>query len=72
MAEESMMEQTRRLLRDSEQTIPEVYAGLAKQGSDITFFWLRKFSSGGVKDPSVNRVEALHRYLTGKSLTETI
>lgn len=34
----------------------------------IPFYWLKKFSGGQVKDPSVNRVQALYEFLTGKSL----
>lgn len=62
------MEKTRRLLRESGKALPEVYAELHSSGSEISYFWLRKFSSGTVKDPSVNRVEELYRYLTGHSL----
>lgn len=66
---ESLMERTRRLLHDSDKSLPEIYADLANNGSSITYYWLRKFSSGGIPDPSVNRVEELYRYLTnGKTL----
>jgi hypothetical protein len=66
--DETLMERTRRLLRESNRSLPEVYADLNNRGSTITYFWLRKFSSGEVRDPSVNRVEELHRYLTGRPL----
>lgn len=66
--QETLMEQTRRLLRECGRSVPQVYAELNANGSDISFYWLRKFSAGRVKDPSVNRIEELHRHLTGKSL----
>lgn len=34
----------------------------------ISFYWLRKFSSGNFSDPSVNRVQELYEYLTGEPL----
>lgn len=34
----------------------------------IPFFWLRKFASNTFKNPSVNRVQYLYEYLTGKTL----
>jgi len=69
MEEQTLMELTRQLLRESDRTLPEIYAELHSKGSTITYFWLRKFSSGNVSNPSVNRVEELYRHLTGKSLT---
>lgn len=69
---ESFMSTTLRLMKESPQTMPEIYAGLRNQGSSITFSWLKKFSCGEISDPSVNRVEELHRYLTGKTLTEVV
>jgi len=64
--QESFMEVTRRLLRDSEKSIADIHAELHNTGSEITFYWLRKFSSGDIKDPSVNRVEELYTFLTGE------
>lgn len=66
--EDSLMVRTRQLLRDSGKSLPVIHAELHAQGSDITFYWLRKFASGAVKDPSVNRVEELYTYLAGKPL----
>ena len=68
LVEESFMDKTRRLLKESDKSLPDIHAELHAQGSDITYYWLRKFSSGDVKDPSVNRVEGLYRYLTGGQL----
>lgn len=69
---ESFMECTRRLLQEADKSLPDIHADLKNQGSDITYFWLRKFSSGQVKDPSVNRVEELYVYLTGEPVLSTI
>lgn len=64
------MVKTKALLRDSERTLPEIYASLCMDDEfEITYFWLRKFSSGMVKDPSVNKVQILYEHLTGKTLT---
>jgi hypothetical protein len=62
---ETLMEATLRLLRESPLSIPEIHAGMKEQGSEVTFYWLRKFSSGNVKHPSVNRVEELYVFLCG-------
>lgn len=71
--EESLMDATLRLLRDNPKTLPTVYAELHELGSHITFSWLRKFSAGHIKDPSVNRIEELYRYLTdGKPASEHV
>lgn len=34
----------------------------------IPYFWLKKFKAGEIPNPSVNRVEALFKALTGKAL----
>lgn len=65
---ETLMERTHRLLREDSRSLPDIFADLREQGSTITFYWLRKFSSGAFKDPSVNRVEELHQHLTGRPL----
>ena len=66
--ERSLMEETRHLLRTCGRSLPDVHAELKNAGSSIGFYWLRKFSSGDVEDPSVNRVEELYRHLTGQAL----
>lgn len=69
---ESLMERTLRLLREHPDSVPSIYAALKAQGSEISFGWLNKFSSGDIKDPSVNKVEELYQFLTGESvLVET-
>ena len=34
----------------------------------INIDWIRKFSSGKISDPSVNTVEHLYEFLTGREL----
>ncbi|WP_139020493.1 hypothetical protein [Citromicrobium sp. JLT1363] len=38
------------------------------EGADVPLAWLKTFAAGNIGDPSVNRVEVLYVYLTGKSL----
>ena len=33
---------------------------LAPEDGPVEYEWLKKFSAGKVKDPSVNRIQALH------------
>lgn len=37
-------------------------------GADVDWNWLRKFNSGMIPDPSVNRIEKLYFYLTDNRL----
>ena len=37
-------------------------------GADVPLAWLKTFAAGNIRDPSVNRIEVLYGYLTGKSL----
>jgi hypothetical protein len=67
---ETLMEKTRRLLRESPLSLPDVHAELRMAGiNDISYYWLRKFSSGAFRDPSVNKVQRLYEFLTGTVLT---
>lgn len=66
---ESLMEKTHRLLKESELSIPNVHAELRMSGiTSISYYWLRKFSSGQIKDPSVNKVQMLYEFLSGLPL----
>ena len=60
----TMMVRTLELLQQTRKTIPEIY-----KETGINYYWLRKFRSGEIKDPSVNRVQKLYEYLTGKPLS---
>lgn len=68
--DESLMERTHRLLRESDRSIADIAGGL--HGSEVTFYWLRKFSAGIIKDPSVNKVQVLYEYLTGTKILERV
>ena len=57
----SLMLETQRMLK--EQALLTVYSE-----TGISFYWLRKFSSGEFKNPSVNRVQHLYEFLKGKPL----
>lgn len=58
-----LMKKVQDLLKNDPRSIPEIY----KQ-SGIPFYWLRKFADGAYQNPSVNRIERLYEFLTGKSL----
>lgn len=60
----SLMTRTRELLKTSEQGFLEIYSE-----TGLPFYWLRKFSNGEFRNPSVNRVQFLYEHLTGKPLT---
>lgn len=67
---ETLMEKTRRLLRESPKSLPDIHAELRMAGiDDIGYFWLRKFSGGAFENPSVNKVQKLYEFLTGSTLT---
>ena len=59
------MATTRKLIieRDPEVTLLKIYTDLG-----IPPGWIQKFARGQVSDPSVNRVQALWEYLSGKKL----
>lgn len=59
----SLMNKTRELLKANDKSLPEVY-----RETGISFYWLRKFRNGEIKDPSVNRIQNLYEYLTGEPL----
>lgn len=58
-----LMTKVQELLKNDERTLPEIF-----RATGIPFYWLKSFSSGKYANPSVNRVETLYRYLTGKDL----
>ena len=67
---QSLMLRTKQLLRESTKSLSEIHVELRLAGiDDISYYWLRKFASGNVEDPSVNRVQQLYEHLTGLPLT---
>lgn len=59
----SLLLRTIQLLKERECSLPEVQAG-----TGLPWYWLRKFGTGEIKDPSVNRVQKLFEFLNGKPL----
>ena len=59
----TLYERTLVLLKESEVSLPKVYLD-----TRLPYYWLKKFSSGDIKNPSVNRVQKLYEYLTGREL----
>lgn len=59
----SLMTETLRLLKNRDQTLPNIYLE-----TGIPFYWLRKFSANQIAQPSVNRIQKLYEYLSGKKL----
>lgn len=59
----SLHDRTLLLLKESGATLPEIY-----KETHLPYYWLKKFSSGEIRDPSVNRVQRLYEFLSGKRL----
>lgn len=38
------------------------------KASGLPFYWLKKFSAGEIRDPSVNKVQKLYEFLTKRKL----
>lgn len=55
------MRATLRLLDETDKSLPDIANAVG-----VSFYWLRKFKSGEISNPSVNRVERLYNYLSGK------
>lgn len=58
----SLMRRTMEMLRERGDLL-KIYTD-----TKISFYWLRKFANGEFRNPSVNRVQYLYEYLTGKQL----
>jgi hypothetical protein len=63
----SLMERTLELLDASALSLPAIYAA-----TGISFYWLRRFKSRKIADPSVNRVQQLYEFLQGSPLLEEV
>ena len=59
----SLLVKTRYLLERDKRGLLDIH-----KETDIPFYWLKKFSSGGFDNPSVNRVQFLYEFLTGAKL----
>lgn len=59
----SLMAKTQALLKASKISYPQIFLD-----TSIEITWLSRFANGGTPNPSVNRVQKLYEYLTGKRL----
>lgn len=59
----SLYSRTLDLLKQSGVPLPEIY-----KETHLPYYWLKKFSSGEIRDPSVNRVQRLYEFLAGRKL----
>lgn len=59
----TLLETTLRLLRERQNTLPDI-----AMATTLPFYWLRKVAGGEIADPSVNRIQTLYEYLSGKKL----
>ena len=59
----SLHSKTLDLLKLSGVPLPEIY-----KRTGLPYYWLKKFSSGEIRDPSVNRVQRLYEFLAGRDL----
>ena len=62
-SEGALMTRTKELVNESGLTLPEIYTV-----TGISFYWLKKFMSGEISNPSVNRVQFLYEFLTNKKI----
>lgn len=61
----TFLEKTRKLLNDRPRSV--TFAKIQKE-TGLTESWLKMVASGSIKDPSVNLVEKLYVYLSGKQM----
>ena len=59
-----LMTKTLELLNKCEKPLHQIYAE-----THLPFHWLKKFHSEEFENPSVNRVQFLYEYLSGKKIT---
>ncbi len=60
-----LLQESLRLLDEAIAAGDESLAEIAAR-SGVGWHWLGKLRQGGIADPGVNKVEALHSYLTAK------
>lgn len=59
----TLMSRTVKLLRRDTRSLTQI-----SFDAQIPVDWLKRLSSGRLRDPGVNRMQALYEYLTGKQL----
>lgn len=63
MQEQTLLTRTRELLRTTDHSHLDIY-----RATGLTPFWLTGVSTGKVRNPSVNRIQQLYEFLSGKKL----
>jgi len=58
MNNKTLLDLTKRLLKDSPLTLREISVG-----ADVGYEWLSKFAQGRIDNPGVKTVQNLHDYL---------
>ena len=67
MACMALLEKTRGLLKEAKESgLSLRQIALESEGS-VEYDWLKRFATEEIKDPSVNRVQALHDHLAARS-----
>lgn len=59
----TLLTRTRALLSNDERGLLTIH-----KESGLPFYWLKKFSAGEIKDPSVNKVQRLYEFLSRHKL----
>lgn len=59
----TLLSRTRALLHKDTRSLVEIHSA-----AGVPFYWLKKFSSGEIREPSVNRVQKLYEHLTQTKL----
>lgn len=59
----SLHRRTLDLLKQSGVPLHEIY-----KETHLPYYWLKKFRSGEIRNPSVNRVQPLYEFLANKRL----
>jgi hypothetical protein len=59
----TLLQRTNALLYEANQSLMEI-----SRATGLSLYWLQKMKAGTVNSPSVNLVQVLYEYLSGKSL----
>lgn len=59
----TLFSRTLELLRETDTPLLVIY-----KETDLPYYWLQKLKDGKISDPSVNRMQHLYEYLSGRSL----
>lgn len=62
---QSLLLHTRQLIKEDRRQLKMI-----SQATNVPFYWLKKFSAGEIPNPSVNRVQYLHDFLSQKDLLD--